>query len=209
MNSPAPTIFVIDDEPSVRKAIERVLRAAGLKVSTYARAQEYLERYDPHAPGCLVLDLAMPGLTGLELQQVLAARVGAPPIIFLTGRADVPDGVQAMKCGAVEFLTKPVDDRTLIEAVRSAVEKDRLDRSARAELAEIRKRLAMLTPRESQVLRYVVAGKLNKQTAAELGAVEKTIKVHRGRVMEKMQVQSLAELVRLTSRAGITSPPEP
>lgn len=209
MTSPAPTVFVVDDEPSVRKAIERILRAAGLAVSTYASAQDYLERYDPSAPGCLVLDLAMPGFSGLDLQDVLATRGGAPPIIFLTGHADVPDSVQAMKHGAVEFLTKPVDDCTLIDAVRNAIEKERIDRSKRSELAEIRRRLATLTPRESEVLRYVVSGKLNKQIAAEFGTVEKTIKVHRARVMEKMRVRSLAELVQLAARAEITSGPEP
>jgi FixJ family two-component response regulator len=203
MSSPAPTIFVVDDDPSVRKGITRLLRAAGLDVSSYASAQEYLERYDPSAPGCLVLDLAMPGFSGLDLQEALAARGGAPPIIFLTGHADVPDSVQAMKRGAVEFLTKPVDEHMLIEAVRNAVAKDRVDRSKRAELAEIRKRLATLTPREVQVLRCVVAGKLNKHTATELGTVEKTVKVHRARIMKKMQIDSLAELVQLAARAGI------
>jgi FixJ family two-component response regulator len=205
MTGTTPTIFVVDDDLSVRKAIERVLRSAGLTVSTYASAHDYLERYDPNAPGCLVLDLAMPGLSGLELQDALAARGGAPPIVFLTGNAKVPDSVQALKHGAVEFLTKPVDDRTLIDAVRNAVEKDRIDRSTRAEVAAIRQRLATLTPRESEVLSYVVSGKLNKVIAAELGTVEKTIKVHRARVMEKMQVRSLAELVQLAARIGISS----
>jgi FixJ family two-component response regulator len=209
MNSPGPIVFVVDDDLSVRKAIERVLRAAGLAVSAHASAQDYLERYDPNAPGCLVLDLAMPGFSGLDLQDALAARGGAPPIIFLTGRAAVPDSVRAMKHGAVEFLTKPVDERTLIDAIRNALEKDRMDRLRRAELAEIQQRLATLTPRETEVLSYVVSGKLNKQIAAELGTVEKTIKVHRARVMEKMQVRSLAALVQLATRAGIMPHPEP
>jgi len=208
MTIPTATVFVVDDEPSVRKAIERLLRSAGLAVSTYASAHEYLERYDPNAPGCVVLDLAMPGLSGHDLQDALAARDGAPPIIFLTGHAGVPDSVRAMKRGAVEFLTKPVDDTTLIDAVMNAVEKDRIERSKRAESVEIRKRLASLTARESQVLHYVVAGKLNKQIAGELGTVEKTVKVHRARVMRKMQVRSLAELVQLAAQAGILSTPE-
>lgn len=208
MNSPALTIFVIDDEASVRKAIERVLRAAGLTVTTYASPQEYLENYDPNVPGCLVLDLAMPGFSGHDLQESLAAEGNAPPIIFLTGRADIPDSVRAMKRGAVEFLTKPVDDCTLIDAVRNAVEKDRIDRAMRADAAAIRKRLATLTPRELEVFRHVIAGQLNKQTAAELGTVEKTIKVHRARVMEKMQVKSLAELVLLAAQVGVTSTPK-
>ena len=204
MNDKAPTVFVIDDELSVRKAIARSLGAAGLIVSTFASGREYLERYDPNIPGCLVLDLAMPKFSGLDLQQALATRGEEPPIIFLSGHAEVLDSVQAMKHGAVEFLTKPIEDVVLIDAVRSAVEKDHLDRLKRAELAEIRKRLELLTPRETQVLSYVVAGKLNKQIAADLGTVEKTIKVHRARVMEKMQAKSVAELVRLTTQIGTT-----
>lgn len=204
MNSKAPIVFVVDDEPSVRKAISRSLGAAGLLVLTFASAQEYLESYDPNAPGCLVLDLAMPGFSGLDLQRALAARGGAPPIIFLSGRAEVLDSVQAMKCGAVEFLTKPIEDLMLIEAVQNAVEKDRVDRLTHAELTDIQKRVNTLTPREAQVLSYAVAGKLNKQIAAELGTVEKTIKVHRARVMEKMQARSFAELVQFAMRIGIT-----
>ena len=207
MSSPAPTVFVIDDELPVRKAIERVLRAAGLTVSTCASAQQYLESYDPGTPGCVLLDLAMPGFSGLELQRVLAFRGDMPPIIFLSGHAEVQESVQAMKHGAVEFLTKPVDERTLIDAVESALERDRIDRAERAELAEIRMRFATLTPRESQVLGYVISGRLNKQIAAELGTVEKTIKVHRAHVMEKLRVGSLAELVQFAVRAGIPSMP--
>ena len=203
MSGPAPTIFVVDDDASVRKALARVLRSAGLQVTTCVSAQEYLDRYDPDRTGCLVLDLAMPGLSGLDLQQALAQRGDAPPIVFLTGHADVPDGVQAMKRGAVDFLIKPVDERTVIDAVLNAVEKDRIERSARAERAEIGERLATLTPREAEVLGYIVSGKPNKLIAAELGTVEKTIKVHRARVMEKMQAKSLAELVQLAARAGI------
>ena len=199
-------VFVVDDDASVRKAIARVLGATGLAVSTYASAREYLERCDQNdAPGCLVLDLAMPGLSGLDLQHVLAARGDVRPIIFLTGHAEVPESVQAMKHGAADFLTKPVDDLVLIEAVRSALDKDRLEWARRAELAEIRKRLLTLTRRESEVFSQVISGRLNKQIAAELGTVEKTVKVHRARVMEKLQVGSLAELVRLAVRAGVRS----
>lgn len=203
MNSPEPKVIVIDDDPSVRHAIERLLRSAKLNVLTHASAQEYLEHNDPAVPGCLVLDMAMPGLSGLDLQDMLAARENAPPIIFLTGHATIPDSVQAMKHGAVEFLTKPVDEALLLGAVHSAIAKDGNDRRQRAELASITRRLAALTPREAQVLAQVVAGKLNKQIAEELGIVEKTIKVHRARVMEKMQVRSLAELVTLATQAGI------
>ena len=208
MSGPAPTAFVVDDERSPRKAIERVLRTAGLTVVSYASAQEYLDRYDPDAPGCLVLDLAMPGIGGLDLQDALVAKGGAPPIIFLTGRAEIADSVRAMKHGAVEFLTKPVEADTLINAVRSALEADRVARAARAKHAELRARLATLTAREAQVLDCVVVGMLNKQIAAKLGTVEKTIKVHRARAMEKMQAKSLAELVQLAAQAGIPIKPE-
>ena len=204
MNSSTPTVFVVDDELSVRKAIARLLQAAGLTPATFASAAEFLAAYDPAAPGCLLLDMTMPGLSGLDLQQALVARGEPPPIIFLTGHADIPDTVQAMKGGAVEFLTKPVEDARLLDAVRSAFARDAVERAAHAELAGIRQRLATLTPREFQVLGCVVAGKLNKQTAAELGTVEKTIKVHRARVVEKLQVHSLAELVLLAARAGLS-----
>ena len=207
MSGTAPTVFVVDDEPSVRKALSRLLRSAKLNVAAFASPKEFLERHDPHAPGCLVLDVAMPGLSGLELQQVLAAAGPAVPIIFLTGRADIPMSVQAMKGGAVDFLTKPLDDKSLLAAVHGAIEKDRVNRQARAELAEIQQRVAMLTPREREVLAHIVSGQLNKQIAADLGTVEKTIKVHRARVIEKMKARSLAELVRLAERAGITPTP--
>lgn len=204
MNSTTSTVFIVDDELPVRKAIARLLQAAGLTAATFASAEEFLTAYDPQAPGCLLLDMTMPGLSGLDLQKALVARGEPLPIIFLTGHADIPDTVQAMKGGAVEFLTKPVEDATLLDAVRTAFARDAVERVARDELAGIRQRLATLTPRELQVLGCVVAGKLNKQTAAELGTVEKTIKVHRARVVEKMQVRSLAELVLLAARAGIS-----
>jgi FixJ family two-component response regulator len=203
MSSITPLVCVIDDEASVRKSLERLLRAGGLAVCSFASAQDYLAQFDPDLPGCLVLDLSMPGLSGLDLQQALAASGSTPPIIFLTGRGDVSSSVQAMKRGAVEFLEKPVDEGVLIEAVRGAIEKDRVDRVERAGLAAIRARLATLTPRETEVLPYVIAGLLNKQTADRLGAAEKTIKVHRAHIMEKMQVRSVAELVRLAAAVGI------
>ena len=207
MSNPSATVFIVDDDASVRNALARVLRAEGFTVFAYASAHQYIEAYDPDAPGCLVLDLAMPRLSGLELQQQLASGGAAPSIVFLTGRAHVSDGVQAMKGGAVDFLTKPVETPALVDAVARALAKDSADRLERAEVQSIRKRLATLTPRENQVLRCVVSGLLNKQTAAELGTVEKTIKVHRAHVMEKMQVTSLAELVQLAGRAGIVSTP--
>jgi FixJ family two-component response regulator len=205
--SMAATVFVVDDDPSVRKALIRVLRSAGLEVVAFSSAQEYIDAYDPNVPGCLILDLAMPGIDGLDLQAILRSKGTAPPIVFLSGRAALSEGIQAMKEGAVEFLIKPVEDQALLVAVHAAIMKDQVDRAARVEIAEIRRRLATLTPRELQVLRCVLGGMLNKQTAAELGTVEKTIKVHRARVMEKMQVSSLADLVRLSGRAGIVATP--
>jgi FixJ family two-component response regulator len=203
MSSSAATVFVVDDELSVRQSLSRLLRAAGLNAVTFASAQAFLKRYDPSAPGCLVLDLAMPGVNGLELQEALAARGGVLPIIFLSGHGDLPSGVRAMKRGAVDFLSKPVDATDLIQAVRSGIEKDQIARRLDAEVTEIRRRLATLTPREYEVLRHVVSGKLNKQIADDLGTVIQTVKVHRARVMEKVKVQSLAELVTLAHRAGI------
>jgi FixJ family two-component response regulator len=174
MSNAVPTVFVVDDDPAVLKGLSRLLRAARLDVATFSSPQEFLKRHDPNAPGCLVLDFSMPGLNGLELQQALATKGDAVPIIFLTGQGDIPTSVQAMKGGALDFLTKPVN--------------------------EIQQRLATLTPREREVLTHVVSGQLNKQIAYDLGTVEQTIKVHRARVMEKMKVDSVAELVRLTER---------
>jgi len=201
--SPLPTVFLVDDDPAVLKGLARLLRSVGQASASFSSAREFLERYDPAAPGCLVLDVAMPGLDGLALQAALVAHGRDLPIIFLTGKGNIPMSVRAMKRGAVDFLTKPVNVDDLLPAIRSAIEQDRRGRQARAEIAEIKERLARLTPRERQVLDHVIAGQLNKQTAAELGTVEKTIKVHRGRIMEKMKVHSVAELVRLAGIAGI------
>ncbi|MCX6875915.1 MAG: response regulator [Verrucomicrobia bacterium] len=205
-HSPLPTVFVVDDEPAVRKALARVLRAMDIKVAQFGSAEEFIAAHDPAAPGCLLLDVAMPGLNGLELQRTLAVRDGALPIIFLSGCAEVPISVQAMKAGAVDFLTKPVPDEVLLAAVRAAFRKDRVARSARTAVAAIEARLATLTPREREVLDHVVAGQLNKQIADDLGAAEQTIKIHRGRMMGKMKVQSVAELVRLIEHLRISAP---
>jgi len=202
MNDILPMVFVVDDDLGVLKSLARVLRSAGLEVATFSSPSEFLKQHVPRAAGCLVLDVAMPGLNGLELQAALTAKDSAIPIIFLTGRGDIPMSVQAMKGGAVDFLTKPIDDEDLLKAVHAALEKDRIERQSRAELDEIQERLATLTPREREVLTHVVSGQLNKQIANDLGTVEKTIKVHRARVMEKMKVNSVAELVRLTERLG-------
>ena len=203
MNHAGPTVFVVDDDPAVLKSLSRLLRSARFDVATFSSPREFLERHDPSASGCLALDVAMPGLNGLELQEALTAMGSELPTIFLTGHGDIPMSVQAMKRGALDFLTKPVNDEDLLKAVHVAIEKDRLQRQTRAEITEIQQRLATLTPREREVMEHVISGQLNKQTAADLGTVEKTIKVHRARVMEKMKVQSVAELVRLAEKAGI------
>ena len=203
MTGVANTVFVVDDDPPVLKALERLLRGAGFDVQSFGSSQAFLEQHDSTKPGCAILDIAMDGLNGLELQQALAASGCDRPIVFLTGRGDIPTTVQAMKAGAVNFLTKPVDAKDLLAAVRIAIDKDDLARQAGAELEVIERRLAALTPRERQVLHHVIAGRLNKQIAAELGTSEKTIKVHRARVMQKMGVRSVADLVRATVRAGI------
>lgn len=202
-SAPTPTVFVVDDYAPVRRSISRLLHTAGFAVAAFASAQEFLAQFDPGMCGCLVLDVAMPALDGLELQQILAKAGSLLPIIFLTGEGDIPKSVQAMKHGASDFLTKPVDDEDLLAAVRAAIAKDRARRREQAELAEIRARLATLTPREREVLEYVVAGKLNKQIAGDLGTVEQTVKVHRAHLMQKLRVQSVAELVRLTERCRI------
>jgi FixJ family two-component response regulator len=193
-------VFVIDDDPSVLRALTRLLTAAGFPARAFASPAGFLEQHDPAAPGCLVLDVALPGLDGLQLQQALTVSGCARPIVFITGRGDIPTSVRAMKAGAVDFLTKPVNDEDLLAAVRNAVEMDRLARAARAELDAFKLRLATLTPREREVLAHVVAGRLNKQIAADLGTVEKTIKVHRARVMHKLEVDSVAALVWLLAR---------
>jgi RNA polymerase sigma factor (sigma-70 family) len=202
-----PTIFIVDDDPSVLKALARLLRSAGLSASTFTSSQEFLDHHDQNAPGCLVLDVAMPGINGLELQLALAAEGSRLPVIFLTGNGDIPMSVRAIKQGAVDFLSKPVNDSDLIAAIHDAIEKDRVARQARATLSELQQLLAKLTPREREVLSHVVSGKLNRQIAAELGTVEKTIKVHRANLKKKLNVQSLAELVKLAERLGVTSSP--
>jgi FixJ family two-component response regulator len=198
-----PTVFLVDDDASVLKALARVMRSAGLHVEAFASPQALLADYDPEAAGCIVLDVAMPGMNGLELQRLLAERSCTLPIVFLTGAGSIAMSVEAMKGGAADFLTKPVNDEDLLHAIHQAFERDRRARSERAAVAAIRQRLATLTPREHEVLVEVVRGRLNKQIAFDLGTVEKTIKVHRARVMEKMQVQSLAELVRIAERIGL------
>jgi FixJ family two-component response regulator len=188
--------------------VERLFKSVGLKVEVFASAQEFLMRERPDGPSCIVLDVRMPGLSGFELQDTLAAVNFRVPIIFLTGHGNIPLSVRAMKAGAVDFIEKPFDDQVLLDAVQRALEKDRQFRLKEAEIDEIRRRLESLTAREYEVLTHVVCGKLNKQIAYDLGIVEKTIKVHRAQVMRKMQAESLADLIRMAGKAGIDIPEE-
>jgi FixJ family two-component response regulator len=202
--SPArPAVYVVDDDPSVRVAMERLLKSVGLTVKTFASAREFLDQATPEWSGCLIADLRMPVMGGLDLQDQLSARQVSLPVIFLTGYGTVPASVRAMKAGAVDFLEKPVDDQRLLDAVHEALERDREARLNQAEMQALDKRLSALTPRENEVLTFIISGRLNKQAAAELGTTEKTIKVHRARIMEKLQCSSLAELVRLAEKVGI------
>ena len=207
MENQSPTVYLVDDDPDVLKAIDRLLQSVGLRVVTFLSPQQFLEDYDRNAPACLVLDLALPGLSGLELQQTLEQEASALPIIFLTGRGSIAASVQAMKHGAADFLTKPVDDTDLIAAIHAALARDQALRPARSERERVAKCLSSLTERERQVLEQIVAGRLNKQIAAELGTSEKTIKFHRGNLMRKMGVRVVADLVKLAERAGVGSAP--
>ena len=198
------TVFVIDDDPSVRKALSRLMRSVGLDVEAYPTAQDFLACDPPDLPCCLVLDVRMPGLSGLDLQEELSRRGWEIPIIFITGHGDVPMSVRAMKAGAADFLEKPFHDQDLLDAVGSAISSSRQASSARARRESVRRRVDRLTPREQEVFALVVTGLLNKQVAAKLGITEKTVKVHRARVMEKMEAESLAELVRLADAVGIS-----
>lgn len=197
MGNAQACVSVIDDDALVLRSLGRLLQSAGYAVQTFSSAEDFLVYPDGGAPGCIVIDLSMPGLNGLQLQQALSAKANRRPLVFISGQASVASSVGAMKAGAVDFLTKPIDATTLLGAVRSAIEKDRAAREIRATRAAIEDRLATLTPRELDVLELVVAGRLNKQIGAALGTAEKTVKVHRARMMRKMQVDSLADLVRL------------
>lgn len=199
--APDALVCVVDDDQSIRQSLSRLFRSACLAAEAFASAQEYLDRGTHDGPTCLVLDVQMPGLDGLELQQILAYR--KVPIVFLTGNGDVPMCAEAMKAGAVDFLTKPVDDTALLAAVARALERSVQERTRTAERAATLARFDTLTPREFEVMQRVIAGRLNKQIAAELGSAEKTVKIHRGRVMEKMGVTSVADLVRLAQVAGV------
>lgn len=203
----APTVFIVDDDPAVLTSLARLVRSAGYQAVTFGSAGEFLARDPLDKPGCLILDVRLPELSGLDLQQALVTAGRGLPVIFLTGYGDIPMSVQAMKAGAVDFLTKPCQDHDLLAAIQQAIARDQQARQAQAAEDDLRRRLTALTPREREVLTLVVTGQLNKQIAAVLGIGEKTIKVHRARVMAKLQVKSLADLVRLAEKARITPRP--
>lgn len=201
--APSQVVFVIDDDASMRDAISRLLHAVGVPVQTFASAKEFLSKRLLDVPACVVLDVRLPGLSGLDLQREMVERGIHIPVIFITGHGDIPMSVQAMKAGAVEFLTKPFRDQDLLDAVRSGIQLDRKARKERAELTELREDHQQLTQREREVMSLVVAGLLNKQIALRLGTSEKTIKIHRSHAMQKMHADSLAELVRMSQKLGI------
>ncbi len=206
MSEPSSIVFVVDDDASIRDALKSLIRSVGLKVELFGSPREFLQAKRPDAPSCLVLDVRLPGESGLNLQRELAETNDHIPIIFITGHGDIRMSVRAMKAGAVEFLTKPFSDQDLLDAIHEALDSDRARRHREGEAAMLRQRLKSLTPREREVLPRVVSGLLNKQIAAELGTTEATVKVHRSQLMKKMDAESLPELVRMAEKIGIPGP---
>ena len=201
-----PFVYVIDDDISIRRSLTRLLTSAGYEVEAFASGQEFMRRLRHDRPACAVVDLRMPNMTGLELHEALGTATDPVPVVFITGYGDVPTGVHAMKTGAVDFLTKPYSADAVLDAVQRAIERDRRDSEVRSRVTEIARRIRTLTPRERSVFSLVITGRLNKQVAAELGISEKTVKIHRARVMEKMQADSLASLVRMAQDVGEAQP---
>jgi FixJ family two-component response regulator len=199
-------VFVVDDDASVREALERLIRSAGLKVEAFASAEAFMDRARADSPSCLVLDVQLPDLSGLELQRRMVEANRDIPIVFLTGHGDIPSTVRAMKAGAVEFLTKPLVEGDILQSIHQALARDRAARQHQADTVDLRGRYASLTPREAEVMAWVVSGLLNKQVAGELAISEETVKVHRGHVMRKMEADSLADLVRMAGRLGLSPP---
>lgn len=206
MTEASAIVFVVDDDPSMRGALGRLLKSAGFRVEAFASAEEFLQQPMPDAPACVVLDVCIPGLDGLDAQHALAERNASPPVVFITGYGDIPLSVRAMKAGAVDFLPKPFSNQDLLAAVRSALAQHTLARREATERSAIDRRVESLSPREREVMAFVVSGMLNKQIGHRLGVSEKTIKAHRARVMEKMQAGSLADLVRMAEKAGVKAP---
>jgi FixJ family two-component response regulator len=202
-STPQPVVFVIDDDASIREALKSLFNSIGLRVETFGSASQLLERPLPDAPSCLVLDVRLPGLSGLDFQGELATANILIPIIFITGHGDIPMSVRAMKAGAVEFLTKPFRDQDLLDAVQTAIERDRTRREGARSISSLRSRFEILTPREQEVIAFVTTGMMNKQIAAQIGVSEITVKVHRGNIMRKMGAKSLADLVRMADVLGI------
>ncbi len=203
MTDTDPIVFIVDDDDSVRKALTRLVKSVDLNVETFASADDFLKRESHNGPACLVLDIRMPGLSGLDLQDELVAAGRTLPIIFISGHGNIPISVRAMKAGAVDFIEKPFEDQSLLDAINHSLKKDRQTKLEQAELREIQQRVDSLTPREREVFAHVVSGKLNKQIAFELGTTERTIKAHRARVTKKMQAKSLADLIRLAERVAL------